>query len=125
MRKGLFAFVGFGLAAAILSACGNPTASHPTKDGVVVVRLMISPPMGAIYSTSGTVTFEKRGSPNTDEIVDVGDSGRVVAQVPPGIWIVTGRSPKFGNGQYKCQSNGAVSVSSKHRVSVSVWCVEK
>ena len=125
VRKGLFGFVGFGLAAAILSACGNVTANHPTKDGVVVGRLMISPPMGAIVPTRGTVTFERRGSPHTDVMIDVGDSGRFVAQVPPGIWVVTGRSPKFGNGQYKCESDDAVTVYGKHRVSISVWCVEK
>jgi hypothetical protein len=110
------------LAAVLLSSCGNAPAA---KDGAVDGHLVISPPMGSIHPTNGTVTLVKKGLAHTDVTVNVGDSGRFAARVAPGSWTVTGRSPTFGDGQYVCLSGGPIVVTSNHRVSVSVTCEEK
>jgi len=122
VRRCLIGFVGLCLTAALLSACGNASA---TKDGAVVGHLVISPPMGSIHSTNGTVTFVQKGSVHANVTVNVGDSGRFAVRVAPGSWTVTGRSPTFGDGQYVCVSGGPIAVTSKDRVSVTVTCEEK
>lgn len=127
-RKNLCALVELGLAAAILSGCGITLVtrtSHPARKGEVVGRFMISPPMGPNYPTSGTITLEALGSPHPSVTIQVGASGRYSTQVPPGTWVVTGRSPKYGNGLYVCGSAGPVTVVANHRVSVLVECAEK
>lgn len=125
MRKFLICFLGLGLTAVTLSACGNLSTHHSTKLGSVVGNLVISPPFGNIVQTNGTVTFERRGSQHPYNTFDVSQSGRFTVEVPPGRWIVTGRSPKYGNGKYVCVTSGDLIVKAKHQVSVSVRCLEK
>jgi hypothetical protein len=81
--------------------------------------------MGSIVPTNGTVTFEMQGSPHSDVTINVGDTGRFDELVQAGTWEISGRSPKFGDGQYVCVSGGPTVVTAKHRVTVSVECLEK
>jgi hypothetical protein len=117
---------GIVLTAAALSACGTTPAA---QTGTVVGILTISPPMGADYPTGGTVTIAKQGAPHTSVIVSVGASGHFQAQVPPGTWVVTGRTPKYGDNKYVCRllnsDTNAVNVAVGHQVSVTVWCPER
>lgn len=123
VRRSFIAFVGICSAALIFSACNSPTA----KDGygVVVGHLLISPPMGSIVPTDGSITFHKQGSPHSSTTFNVGSSGRFTLDLSPGLWVVTGRSPKFGDSQYVCVTTHPVDVTANHRQSISVECIEK
>jgi hypothetical protein len=127
VKRSFIAFVGICSAALIFSACGNATVNHSMKDGhgVVVGRLLISPPMGSIVPTSGTVTFGKQGPAHSSTTFNVGSSGRFMLDLSPGLWIVTGRSPKFGDSQGVCVTSHPVDVTANHRLSISVECLEK
>jgi hypothetical protein len=126
VKRSRVAFVGICLAALIFSACDNPTATPSVKDGygVVVGRLLISPPMGSIVPTDGSITFHKQGSPHSSTTFNVGSSGRFTLDLSPGLWVVTGRSPKFGDSKGVCVTTHPVDVTANHRQSISVECLE-
>lgn len=108
------------------STQGGPT---PTSSRTPVAQrrlsgvLMISPPMTRSFATSGTVVLAGPASRR----IAVGADGRFEATVPPGEYVVTGRSPLYGGGSYTCITTNAktLAVPAGKSVSTEVWCLEK
>jgi|GEM_PF-3607466 len=83
--------------------------------------------MGADFPTGGTITLAMQGAPHTSVTIRVGASGHFRTSVPPGNWIVTGRTPKYGDNMGVCRefNSYSVNVTVNHLASVTVWCTEK
>jgi hypothetical protein len=81
------------------------------ESGVLTGRLLFSPPFGAAYvGIPGTVTAsapsdggDGRGIGTRLSILAPTDpSGRFEISLPPGRWMIAGRSPRFNGGMAIC-----------------------
>lgn len=97
--------------------------STPTAQGRLSGVLMISPPFGKSFATSGTVVL----AGSVSRRIVVGADGRFEAEMPPGQYTVTGHSPLYGGGSYTCitTKTKTVAVPAGKAVSTEVWCLEK
>lgn len=87
--------------------------------------LLIAGPFRGYQPTSGTVTIASLPSRTTCQ-VQVGRDGRFVAQLAPGTYAVSGRSPMFGYGRYPCGASRPVVVRRGDSVSpTNVFCNER
>ena len=90
--------------ALLLAACFRST--HAT--GVISGHLlMVGGPANARIPVEGMVSVD-----GTDFTVAVGSDGSFSVQVPPGLYRLTGTSPKYGGGAGHCEALKPTVVSS-------------
>jgi hypothetical protein len=101
---------------------GSGVPAVVAHEGEIRGMLLISPPMAADHSSSGSIVITGAKVYR----ITVGDSGRFAASVPPGHYTVIGHSPEFGNNRYDCVTQaGPVTLRRNHTVTVRVRCLEK
>jgi len=114
------------LAAAALSAC----TSTPAKPQLGKVNGSLTLGVGLVaLPTRGTVTFEPSVNGtgivmSSPEVVYVSASGQFKTALAPGLWVATGRSPKFGSGKYLCGPT-TFRIHAGETNKVTVWCSGK
>jgi len=124
MRRRALLLATVTLAASLLAACGvtpQQSVSHPPKTGTVVGNFVLSVGLSVSRPTGGTLTFTDQSEHRSAVRIAVGDSGQFTAHIVPGIWIVAGDSPHFGNG---CGGQ-TVRVTAGKRTGTTVYCVGK
>ena len=107
-----------GAAQCVLGVSGS-AAQRPT--GISgTLRMIGGPPPGINRAVAGTVTITSVSGSQCS--VEIGASGSFDVMVPVGRYTVTGRSPRFGNGNYECSAGRTISVTSAGSTSVTVVC---
>jgi hypothetical protein len=129
MKRMLSMLVAIALGSAALAACGATTPPSTTS----------APALGSISGTftldaglshprpiHGTVSFTREHKTATVR-VHVGVSGRFRVHLPPGEWLVSGRSPMFSINDHDppCGSSKPFVVTADRTTSVQVLCVGK
>jgi hypothetical protein len=105
-------------------ACAGP---QPVLSGVVPAQGILT---GHLYAVGGPAPGTRRPWPGTvtltgagmhrDIKVDAG--GGYSAWVPPGTYVVAGRSPLYQDGAAACQAAGPATVTSGHRTEADALC---
>jgi hypothetical protein len=94
-------------------------------DSAVTGQLLISggPAPGTPRPSDGEVTA--RNVSGKSFSISVPSSGKFTLQLPAGNYSLTGSSPQFGNGQYKCFALRTVTVLKDKSIHEDVFCSEK
>jgi hypothetical protein len=93
-------------------------------DAAVKGQLLISggPPPGTPRPSDGEVTAKNASGQAYS--VSVPSTGKFTLQLPAGTYSLTGSSPHFGDGQYKCFAQRTVIVLRDKSVHEDVFCPE-
>jgi hypothetical protein len=93
-------------------------------DSAVTGQLLISggPAPGTPRPSDGEVTA--RNASGQSFSVSVPSTGKFTLQLPAGKYALTGSSPQFGNGQYKCSAPGRLTVFKGKSTHENVYCQE-
>lgn len=93
---------------------------HPSVEG----QLLISggPAPGKSRPSEGEVSA--RNESGQSYAVSVPATGKFTLHLPAGTYSLTGSSPQFGNGQYKCLAQQKVTVSKGKSTHEDVICAE-
>jgi len=112
------------LVVGVLSAVLTLISSSPHYDEAVLGQLLISggPAPGTPRPSDGEVTA--RSASGQLFSLSVPSSGRFTLQLPAGKYSLTGSSPQFGNGHYKCIALRTVTVSKGKTSHENVYCPE-
>jgi hypothetical protein len=96
----------------------------PHYGSAVKGQLLISggPPPGTLRPTDGEVTA--RNASGQSFSISVPSTGKFTLQLPAGKYSLTGSSPQFGNGQYKCSALRMVTVFKGTSIHAVVYCPE-
>src|ERR1039458_9843285 len=99
-------------------------SSTPHYDNAVTGQLLISggPAPGTPRPSDGEVTA--RNVSGKSFSTSVPSSGKFTLQLPAGTYSLTGSSPQFGSGQYKCSALRTVTVSKGTTNRENVYCQE-
>ena len=99
-------------------------ASTPRYHASVNGQLLISggPSPGTPRPSDGEVTA--RNASGQSFVVSVPATGKFTLQLPAGTYSLTGSSPQFGEGQYKCFAQRVVMVSKGKSIHEDVFCPE-
>jgi hypothetical protein len=100
-------------------------SSTPHYDNAVTGQLLISggPAPGTPRRSDGEVTA--RNVSGKSFSISVPSSGQFTLQLPVGNYSLTGSSPQFGNGQYRCFALRTVTVLKDKSVHEDVFCPER
>ena len=100
------------------------TASVP--GGLVAGRLIMvgGPSWADPQPTAGTVEaiLDTDTSHAAKAVGSADDAGRFEMSLPPGVYSLSGRSPRFTDGRESCASHGPVTVENGGRIDVDVFC---
>jgi hypothetical protein len=120
--------IGLPLAAVCLTAftvaCSAP---QPVLSGVAPAQGMLT---GHLYAVGGPAPGTRRPWPGTVTLtgsgmhrdIKVGAGGGYSAWVPPGTYVVAGRSPRYQGGAAACRAVALATVTSGHRTKADVLC---
>ena len=99
-------------------------SSTPHYDAAVTGQLLISggPAPGTPRPSDGEVTA--RNASGQSFSISVPSTGTFTLQLPAGMYSLTGSSPQFGNGQYKCFALRRVTVLKDKSIHEDVFCPE-
>jgi hypothetical protein len=99
-------------------------SSTPRYNSAVKGQLLISggPSPGTPRPSDGEVTA--RNASGQSFSISVPSSGKFTLQLSAGNYSLTGSSPKFGNGQYKCFALRTVTVLKDKSIHEDVFCPE-
>jgi hypothetical protein len=99
-------------------------SSTPRYHSAVTGLLLISggPAPGTPRPSLGEVTA--RSAKGQSFSISVLSGGKFTLQLPAGKYTLTGSSPQFGNGQYKCFALASVSVLKGKSIHKDVYCPE-
>jgi hypothetical protein len=99
-------------------------SSTPHYDAVIKGHLLISggPAPGTPRPSDGEVTAKNASGKSFS--VSVPSTGEFTLQLPVGRYSLTGSSPQFGNGQYKCFALRTVTVFKGKTIHEDVFCNE-
>jgi hypothetical protein len=99
-------------------------SSTPPYDASVKGQLLISggPLPGTPRPSDGEVTAKNASGKSFS--ISVAPNGVFTLQLPPGKYTLTGSSPQFGNGQYKCFALRSVTVFKGKSIHHNVFCSE-
>jgi hypothetical protein len=99
-------------------------SSTPRYDAAVKGQLLISggPSPGTPRPSDGEVTA--RNASGQSLSISVPSTGKFTLQLPAGKYSLTGSSPQFGNGQYKCFALRTVTVLEGKSIHEDVFCPE-
>ncbi len=98
----------------LLAAC---TRASPPVGTISGHLLMVGGPVGARFPVEGVITVV-----GTDLTAKVGSDGSFSLRVPPGRYVVSGRSPRFNGGQGRCFAAEHAIVTDGGDTSVDVLC---
>jgi hypothetical protein len=100
-------------------------SSTPHYDSAVTGQLLISggPAPGTSRPSDGAVTA--RNANGQSFSISVSSTGKFTLQLPVGKYSLTGSSPHFGNGHYKCFALRTFTVSNGKPTHQDVFCSEK
>ena len=100
-------------------------SSTPHYDAAIKGQLLISggPAPGTPRTSDGEVTAKNASGESFS--ISVPSTGRFTLQIPAGKYSLTGSSPQFGNGQYKCFGPPSVTVVKGEAIHADVFCAEK
>jgi hypothetical protein len=100
-------------------------SSTPQYDAVIEGHLLISggPAPGSPRPSDGEITATKNENGKSYS-VSVPSTGEFTLQLPAGRYSLTGSSPQFGNGQYKCFAARTVTVFKGETIHEDVFCSE-
>jgi hypothetical protein len=100
-------------------------SSTPHYDAAVTGQLLISggPAPGTPRPSDGEVTA--RNASGQSFSISVPSTGKFTLQLPAGKYSLTGSSPQFGNGQYKCFALRKVTAFKGESIHEDVFCSEK
>jgi hypothetical protein len=100
-------------------------SSTPHYNNAVTGQLLITggPAPGTPRPSDGQVTARSvaGGSFSTS----VPSSGKFILRLPAGNYILSGSSPQFGNGQYRCFAPRTVTILKDKAIQQDVFCSEK
>ena len=117
----------------LLAGCAATTGTGPVTGHLAGRFLMEGGPMGpggkqpGLRPITGTVTITAAGRPAVT--VPVGRSGTFSAQLPPGRYHVSGRSPSITEDsggsdlELPCSLPTSVTVTAGHTATVAVTCI--
>ena len=108
-----------------LSAVLALHTNTPRYHSAVTGQLLISggPAPGTPRPSLGEVTA--RSANGQSFSISVPSSGKFTLQLPAGKYKLTGSSPQFGNGQYKCAALASMTVLKGKSIHDDVYCSEK
>lgn len=98
---------------------GSPTVQPQAMATLTGLLESVGGPNGTHAPLSGQVTAKRNGgvySASTDTV------GHFRLQLPPGSYVVTGRSPAYQNGLAECRAAGSIIVKSGQTSSANVVC---
>lgn len=100
-------------------------SNNPHYESAVTGQLLISggPAPGTPRPSDGEV--KARNASGQSFSISVPSSGRFTLQLPSGKYSLTGSSPQFGNGQYKCFALRTVTVLKGKSIHEDVLCPVK
>ena len=100
-------------------------SSAPHYEAAIKGQLLISggPTPGTPRPSAGEVTAKNASGDSFS--ISVPSTGRFTLQIPAGKYSLTGSSPRFGNGQYKCFALQSVTVFKGKLIHEDVFCAEK
>jgi hypothetical protein len=109
-----------GAPAAGSSITAGPVAAAPVA-GTLAGHLYAvgGPAPGAPRPWPGTVTLT---GPGEHRYIAVGAAGRFSVQVPAGIYIVAGRSPRYEDGTGVCRAARPATVTVGHLTQTDIFC---
>jgi hypothetical protein len=103
-------------------SCSSGSPPVPTEDlsgGLISGRLLVvGGPNNARFPVKGVVTVEGSGRAP----IPVGSRGRYSIVVPPGRYVLSGRSPNYNDGKGRCEAASPVTVRNGAEISVDVLC---
>lgn len=107
-----------------LSVAITIQSSNSHYDAAVKGQLLISggPPPGTPRPTNGEVTATNTSGESF--AVSVPSTGRFTLKLPAGKYSLTGSSPEFGNGKYRCSALKRVTVFKDQSIHEVVYCPE-
>jgi hypothetical protein len=127
MKRMLVTFaVAFGSVS--LAACGttSPTNTSPPATGTVSGTFTLDAGISLPRPIDGTVSLSRWHGTGSVKVA-VGENGKFTVHLPPGMWVVSGRSPKFNvnNREPPCGSTKPITVVANSTTSVQLQCVGK
>ena len=90
-----------------LTGVSGGAAERPSEI-LGTLEMVGGPAPGLPRPVRGTVTATASSGNRCD--VKVGDDGRFDLDLAPGVYRLTGRSPRFGGGRYPCAADGKVAL---------------
>jgi hypothetical protein len=109
----------------VLSVALTLQSSTSHYDAAVKGQLLISGGLapGTPRPSDGEVIAKNASGQSYS--VSVPSTGKFTLQLPAGKYSLTGSSPQFGNGQYRCFALRTVTVFRGKAIHVDVYCQEK
>jgi len=113
------------LVVGVLSLVLTLQARTPHYVSAVTGQLLISggPAPGTLRPSDGEVTA--RNASGQSFSISVRSTGKFTLTIRAGTYALTGSSPQFGNGQYKCFAPRRVTVFKGESTHLNVFCSEK
>jgi hypothetical protein len=93
------------------SACSTSTVAASESLPIAGTLELVGGPIAQVDRVSGLVTAVSRSGERCN--VNVGGDGEFVMYVNPGIYALTGHSPKYENGSSQCSAGGPVVVAAR------------